>query len=442
MRRLVPLVLTLCVLVAGCKIGGGSSDSEDSGKLDTSFNDPYGFSVYAEGSGGSVGYSRPALQADGRILVTGNAMPASDIPRLLVARYTADGRLDASFGQDGLVTYTTGPDGASYGRAIAVQDDGRIVVSGYTISAQSIVVLVVRLNADGTLDTDFGTNGVTLVSVLDGNPALSAGMALAIQPDGAIVVAGTAMSPEIMGQGFVLRLSTDGSLDTGFGTNGIFRVDTGAWVSLLYGLTLPGDGSIIAAGALSETDESQIEPLLVKLTPQGRLDTDFGAGGLALWSAPGGEDAQLIDVAADSDGSLVGVGTYRADEETTDMLVLKFTADGETDGSFADDGAFVYDADTFDMLQAATVLPDGHILAAGYVSGVEDEKLTLLKLTPDGAPAAGFGDKGVFTFQQKATSVSEGTGMVLQPGRGILVCGTTRPDISSRDQGLILRVNE
>ncbi|GEM_PF-1356609 len=442
MRRLLPLLLVLSVLAIGCKTSSGSSDPDDAGKLDTTFNDPYGFTVNAESSGGTIVYARLAVQGDGRIVAVGSTSPLGDNSRMLVARYTPDGRLDASFGTDGTVTYTSGADEPGIARAVALQDDGRIVVCGYSFTEDGGLVLVIRLNADGTLDTAFGTNGAVNLAVQEATPAIAAGMAVAVQSDGAIVVAGISLSPDVIGQGFVLRLTRNGSLDGDFAEDGIYTEDTGAWFSTVYGLALSADGAVTAAGVICETEDGQIKPMLLRLTPQGRLDTSFGDGGLAVWGDPAGADAQLLDLAVGDDRSLAAVGYILAQDDNNDMLALRFTPDGALDTSFADSGAFTFDEDKYDSLQGVTVLPSGSILATGEARNDDTGTLVLLKLTPGGALATNFGDKGVFAFQPGATQPAEGVGLAVQPGRGILACGSTAPDEQSPREGLLLRVHD
>ncbi len=442
MNRLLPcLLLAASVLLAGCKLSGGSSsDSGDSGSLDKTFNNPYGFSVFAEDSGGAVTFMRMTLQDDESIVLAGSAMPISDLSRLAVARYFSDGRLDESFGQGGMVIYSAGSDNTNSGQDVALQDDGRIVVCGHTSNEGTGGALVVRLNADGTLDASFGTNGAVVVPILENGVA--GGMALAIQPDGAILVAGVSLSPTVFGRGFVLRLNDDGSLDTGFGTGGIFTMDEDFHFSMLGGLTLDGAGTIVASGARAETQTSVTRPLLVGLTSQGRLDPSFGDDGLAVWNDPDDVGGQLVDLVRDTDGSLIAAGLLGTYSDGSDMLVLKFDRNGSLDTNFGDDGAFILDRSAQDELHGLALRSDGRILAVGTADDGEVVKLTLLELAPDGELDYDFAHEGLFTFQPDANDLTAGTDVAVQPGLGILACGVTQADTVSPEEGLVLRVRQ
>lgn len=161
------------------------------------------------------------LQSDGKILAVGSTYDGSQ-SKLALVRYTSSGALDTSFSGDGKVvtdligTYT------QQGKSVVVQPDGKIVVGGYTIISNQDAnayqeFAVVRYNANGTLDTTFGDAGVVLTQVRDH----SQGMSVRLQADGKIVVAGTSFDQEDNSQDFaVARYNPDGSLDREFaGTN-------------------------------------------------------------------------------------------------------------------------------------------------------------------------------------------------------------------------------
>ncbi len=438
MRRLLPLILAFLVLATGCEITvNSSSDDEDCGKIDKTFNAPYGFTVNAEDSG-SLGYSDLAVQADGAIVTAGGVASETDTTSLLVARYTADGRLDTSFGQDGTVRYAYGS--WCVGRAVAVRDDGRVVAGGYTATTIGTQLLIVRLNADGTLDTTFGTNGVVVMPVLDVTPARAYGMTLAVQSDGAVVVGGSAEATDIASRGFVLRLTESGVLDAGFGDAGVFILDAGAYSSI-YSLALADDGAIVAAGYLNESDDSPSEAMILRLTSGGRLDTTFGDDGLALWPGPG-EFSMLSDLAVAGDGSLAAVGILENNDEDTDMLVLKYTQNGALDASFGEDGVFTLDQDAYDQLECVAVLQNGKILAGGVAMDTEALILTLFRLTANGRLDKSFAKEGVFTFQPDPADGTNAASLAVQPGRGILACGTIMPEDPAADEGLLLRVHD
>src|SRR5262249_9144158 len=145
-----------------------------------------------------------------------------------------DGSFDLSFGSGGRVQ--TPIRGLAY--AMALQADGRIILAGYVETAQAggAVLALARYNDDGTLDANFGSGGV-----VQGDPPGGA-RAMALQPDGRIVLAGGAFE--------VTRLNADGTLDTGFGTGGKVVVPIGqeTFDSLANAILVQPDGRIVVAG--------------------------------------------------------------------------------------------------------------------------------------------------------------------------------------------------
>jgi len=201
--------------------GGGD------GQVTTSFQDV----------GGATGNDM-ALQPDGRIVMAGYAGATSF--DFAAARYNADGSLDTTFSGDGRVTTDLG--GYNFGETTVVQSSGKIVVSGSTGSNFTLV----RYNVDGSLDSGFGTGGVVTTSFGTG----SAVQDLMLQPDDRIVAGGTA------GGDFALaRFNADGTLDTGFGTNGRTTTDFGTG-DIVNSLALQSDAKILAFGDDSEGDRA------------------------------------------------------------------------------------------------------------------------------------------------------------------------------------------
>jgi trimeric autotransporter adhesin len=139
--------------------------------------------------GTAYDYSKAiAIQADGKVIIAGNVFNSTSSYDFAIARYNNDGSLDTSFGNAGkVITLGTSAD---YAEAIAIQVDGKIIVSGTASDSQGINFASIRYNSDGSLDTTFGHQGKVRTSV----NSSSYGYATAIQTDGKIVVSGDAYS--------------------------------------------------------------------------------------------------------------------------------------------------------------------------------------------------------------------------------------------------------
>ncbi len=210
----------------------------DDGSLDSSFG--VGGKVVAgfTSTGAAV-----AIQGDGKIIAAGNASNG-----FAMVRYNTDGSVDASFGSSGVVITPFNPSGAQISD-LALQSNGKIVACGFTsaFSNDSFDFAVARYNGDGSLDSGFGSGGKVITDFF-GNSDLCRSVAL--QSDGKIVVSGFATS--VTGRDFALiRYNSDGSLDSAFGSGGKITTDFIGQEDDAGAVAVQSDGKIVAAGFAS-----------------------------------------------------------------------------------------------------------------------------------------------------------------------------------------------
>lgn len=153
------------------------------------------------------------VQPDGKMVVSAFANGGSGFD-VVLARYNPNGTLDTSFSGDGIATTPFGNE-FELARAIARQPDGKILAAG-RVGASPSRFLVLRYNADGTLDTTFDDDGIVATTVLQNADAQS----IAIQSDGKIVVAGNAVNSSNEDFFAVVRYNSDGSFDNSFNGTG------------------------------------------------------------------------------------------------------------------------------------------------------------------------------------------------------------------------------
>jgi len=245
--------------------------------------------------GNDAGPNSVAIQADGKIVaggltVTGNSSSFSAIG---MARFDSHGVLDPGFGNGGTVVMDITP-GAGI-EAIAIQPDGKIVAGGFGDSP------VERFNADGTLDSSFGLGGFA-PSPVPFNDFLAFGVAL--QADGKIVAAGSVFNntKQVFG---VVRYNHDGSLDSGFGSGGLTTADLGD-NNFASGVAIGPGGNIIAVGQATVLMNSGFPPqkfAVLALQPNGLPNPAFGIGGMVTTDF--GHPAAAGSVAIQSDGNIV-----------------------------------------------------------------------------------------------------------------------------------------
>jgi uncharacterized delta-60 repeat protein len=178
------------------------------------------------------------------------------------------GMLDPTFGVRGVFTDSAGEfnNAGTFGTVVALQSNGKIVVGGQIGFSTGVV----RLNANGTLDSAFGVGG-TVTSILGGNDGECQVMGLAIQTDGKIVV-GISNLEQGFGPMFILaRLNVNGSLDSTFGSAGVVETQIGSFGAVASVLALQPDGKILLAGGGA----------MARYNSNGQLDSTFGSGGIA-----------------------------------------------------------------------------------------------------------------------------------------------------------------
>lgn len=215
------------------------------GTLDNTFGGGDGIVTTPIGGSNDRGIAA-ALQNDGKIIVFGDYNAGSQ-DKIFLVRYDSNGTPDNSFGSGGKVTTRIGTYDGS--RAIAIQTDGKIVVAGTTNMNTSSDTYIARYNSSGSLDTTFGTNGITIKSFTTGNDGANS---LILQPDGKIILGGFENVGGASGNDFALRqFNNDGTLDTEFGSGGSFVTPIGSGNDSINSIALQNDGNIIAAGSVS-----------------------------------------------------------------------------------------------------------------------------------------------------------------------------------------------
>jgi uncharacterized delta-60 repeat protein len=232
------------IVVAGYSFNGSNDDFalvryDTDGSLDTTF-DSDGKVTTAIGSGNEKAYS-VAIQSDGKIVVAGYSFNGSNDDFALV-RYDTNGSLDTGFDSDSKVTTDVGSDN-DYARSVALQSDGKIVAAGQSYNGFNFDFALVRYNTNGSLDTNFDTDGKVINQIIQKDWAYS----VAIQSDGKIVLAGYSKGSNY--DFALVRYNTDGSLDTNFGNGGTVTTAIGSGEDAARSIAIQSDGKIVVAGS-------------------------------------------------------------------------------------------------------------------------------------------------------------------------------------------------
>ncbi len=357
------------MVVVGSSYNGSNDDfalvcyNED-GTVDTTFGIE-GKVTTAIGSHHDGGHS-VAVDSNGKIVVAGYSIRKVDddwFADFALVRYHANGSLDTDFGVQGIVTTAIGIGSGVNHNSVALQGDGKIVVAGSSSDGINEDFTLLRYTADGTLDADFGVGGIVTTAISIGNDA-SIGMAL--QSDGKIVVTGFAENG-IYRDFALVRYDTEGDLDTTFGGDGIVITDFGG-DALGYSVAVDSNGKIVVAGG-ANIDQS-ITPVLdfalARYNEDGSLDTSFG-GGDGKVTTPIGGISVAASVAVQGDGRIVAAGASFNFFGASDFALARYDADGTLDMNFGARGILTTAlGDAPDGAYSVAVQSDGGIVAAGF----------------------------------------------------------------------------
>jgi uncharacterized delta-60 repeat protein len=274
----------------------------------------------------------------------------------------------------------------------------------------------------GGLDPGFGDGGIALNSLSGSDFSF----AVALQPDGKIVTAGTS------NYGFAVnRYNNDGTLDQTFGSAGTVLRYFGPY-NLAYGLAIQPDGKILAAGyqqnGTGAEPDFAVTPLVVRYNPDGSPDSSFGSAGSAIVGQAPVESAKSVAIQPDgkivvAGNRIVPTGVMRGPSQ---FAVSRLGPDGNLDPSFGSSGKITTSFNQVDFLNAIVLQPDGKIIAVGD-SGAADtgetdgRSIAIARYNSDGALDPGFGAGGKIVTSMPGGAV--GYGAALQPDGKLIVTG-------------------
>ena len=417
--RTVLIVAIATAIVASVSVRARVSFASGDGDLDSTFG--LGGKVTTDFSGRSSGAAALALQSDGKIVVAGDVLSATGPPDFAVARYNTDGSLDSSFGSGGRVT-TDFAGRSDNGTAIAVQPDGKILVAGgANLGATQFDFALVRYNANGSLDSTFGPGGKVTT---DFNGGLDAASAIALQADGMIVAAGfaTAGDPHMA----LVRYNPNGTLDTTFGTGGKVITDINGTRDFANAVAIQPDGKIVAGGSTLVPAVSFVMFALARYNTDGSLDSTFGSGGKVTTQVVfgDGEDDEIFALAIQPDGRILAAGEANFAQ---DFGMVRYQSNGSPDTAFGTNGVVTTDFNgTIDRARGMVLQIDGRIVlvgAANLTTGSTGD-FGLARYNPSGSLDSTFGAGGK-VITDFDLNVDTARGVALQSDNKIVVAGST-----------------
>ena len=275
--------------------------------------------------------------------------------------------------------------GRREGRGRAHPADGGIVTAGRRAFNGGIDFALTRHDANGNLDTSFGTAGIVTTDL--GTPTDEA-FDMAAHPDGGFVVVGRTDATGSNRDFGVVRYTDDGKPDDGFGGDGIVTTDFAGQADQANSVAVQPDGKIVVAGLATTggTTLADGDFALARYNTDGTLDASFDGDGLVLTDLGTTADVARA-VVIRPDGRIVVAGTADGD-----VALVRYTDAGEVDTTFGDHGTRVTDFGSDDFANGVALTGDGHILVAGHTLGAGlNLDFALARYTADGALDDSFG---------------------------------------------------
>jgi uncharacterized delta-60 repeat protein len=407
------------IVAAGDSNGGFTvARYTPAGALDTSFNKTGDVALTFDRARQSAHLGGVAVDGSGRIVVAGVSSTVKGL-EIALARLNSNGSLDTTFGTKGMVL--TAVAGSPAINALVIQPDGKLLVAGWTNIggySWSDVAVLARYNANGTLDRSFGQGGVVTAAL---GAVGTDFWAVALQSDGRIVAGGeeypAASNNSLVA---VARFNPNGSLDTSFGSGGQVTTSIAGNYAEVHAVLVQSDGRIVAAGTVlggtQSTPQNNDEAALVRYDASGNLDPSFGTGGITVTPTPESISSTVNAAALQSDGRIITVGEYYDSTSSANAAfeVERYTSTGVLDTSFNGTGIVTTPITSGGAIAEAVVIQptDGKIVAAGYTGTSTGNEFALARYL--GGSTTTTATAAVST-QAETTSTADRTVPVLIP---------------------------
>ena len=343
------------------------------GSIDGTFNIGNGFN--------SQTYSF-AIQPNGKIIVGGKFYIVDGTAREHIAQLNSDGSLD--------IPFNPGTGFNNFVNAIVLQNDGKILVGGwFSIYNGNSANRIIRLDENGYIDFTFNSDlGFDYHGV----------NAIVVQPDGKIIVGGEFYNYNGNLRSCIVRLNSDGSIDTGFNPGSGFSDGSGVGV---YALALQQDGKIICGGKFTTYDGTSAN-YIIRLNSDGSIDATFNTGT--------GFSSYVTCLALQSDGKIIAGGWFTSYNGSSCNRIVRLNTDGSFDASFVSNTGFD------DYVNTNAIQSDGKIIVGGNFNTYDgNNRKKIVRLNTDGSIDAAFNTGLGFSSYTKF--------LLLQPDNKILVGG-------------------
>jgi len=385
--------------------------SQSSSFLDYSFGNN-GIITTAVGNADD-GINAIEIQSDGKIVTAGYSYDGSG-EKITVARYLDNGALDLSFNSTGVLAICINGFN-DVGKDLVIQQDGKIVVAGYTFNGYNDDFAIVRLNMDGSIDSSFSHNGHFVFPFGDANDRCTSIISL---NDGSFIAAGSTYNGYNHDLALV-KLTSNGFLDSSFGDNGIITLDLST-DEYIESIALQPDGKLLVAGNYIDGIHQQF--FLVRFTLNGQLDLEYDYNGIKMITNT--YNHKIYSLVIQNDNKAV-VGGFKWRDDDYSMMLQRFDSEGDTDPSFGNiDNGIFNEMNFISNIQDLKIMTDGSIISAGNIFSGSSTNVFVVRFSISGTIDKNFGDNGILI-----TNVNQGNdnvnALAIQDNGKIILAGNS-----------------
>jgi uncharacterized delta-60 repeat protein len=369
-----------------------------------------------------------AIQDDGKIVVAGYTSNPTFGDNFVCIRYNTDGTLDNTFGVNGIVENDILVGSDDRANSIAIQSDGKIILAGYSDDGSNTNAALWRINADGTTDSSFGNNGVVVTSFEDGQQDFINVVKINVA-SGKIVVGGESVISSSLSKPVLARYNTDGSIDTSFNSNGIKLL----WVTSLddqYTFSLEDfemkpNGKITAVGWRDFPGQSWSSDYWVcKVNSNGTMDTTFSTDGVATYNGGFNGHDRAYSMLLKSNDNIIISGGAHVNNLNYDFSIFELSPTG----SVVDSGTSL-DFDTTiladDTAYGLAEDNNGKYIMVGSSGNNADKSIALTRVNENLTIDNDFGNNGQVITQFDNNDLNEVFDVAIQTDNKIVVVGYT-----------------
>lgn len=332
------------------------------------------------------------VQKDGKIVVVGYRENLDN--DIVIVRYNENGSLDTTFDHDGIVTTTVFRYQYCKAYSIVLQTDGKLLVSGFSSFGNNLIIVLLRYNINGSLDTSFNHSGIVTLAIGSYSTHI---YSMALQRDGKIVVTGDTHTSINDMDVLVVRFNIDGTLDKSFDTDGIVITDIGNFIDICHSIVIQEDGKIlVAANKFADLNVSLI--VMLRYNSNGSLDTTFDHDGMLNTNIGfGGIPWTPSNITmVQNDQKIILLGKREIGNDAYNLLV-RYHANGSIDSTFGVDGyvvSAVRETGYRENFYALNLQRDGKILAVGRRIVDTIGFFLIIRYNKNGSIDESFGEEG------------------------------------------------